>query len=391
MRGMRVLMVALLFLVPLVAQADHAVNINTADKATLMTLTGIGEVKAQAIIDYRATNTFDTTEEIKEVSGIGDATYNNIKDHITVGSSAATSQSTETTSSQSSSTTTSTSSSSASAPVSSYVAPPEPSVYVDAGKDRTVIVAADTEFVARAYNKQQELVSNARFHWNFGDGAAAEGQKVLHHYSYPGKYAVILSVSRDMESISDRIVVTAEPALLGFLVGSDGSVTIENRAGHDLDLSRWTVRAFLRDFVLPENSIVLAGSSMRISPKTMGFFATGEAKLAYPNGAVAFEANQGSAAQPERFPAAAPAPLPKTATYKPPSDRQEDTAEPIADELVVEKATSTMYAAASAASGTSYWWLGALALAGATGASVIAIRRKRSGEWDIIEESGRAV
>ena len=51
------------------AYADHAVNINIADKATLMTLTGIGDVKAQAIIDYRTEHgPFATIENIKNIT-----------------------------------------------------------------------------------------------------------------------------------------------------------------------------------------------------------------------------------------------------------------------------------------------------------------------------------
>ena len=61
------------------------VNINTADIETLQTLTGIGEVKAQAIIDYRNKNgDFKNIEDIKNVSGIGDSVYEKIKDNITV-------------------------------------------------------------------------------------------------------------------------------------------------------------------------------------------------------------------------------------------------------------------------------------------------------------------
>jgi competence protein ComEA len=60
------------------------VNINTATKEELMTLSGVGESKALAIIEYRKTNTFKTIEDIKNVSGIGDAMYEKIKDSITV-------------------------------------------------------------------------------------------------------------------------------------------------------------------------------------------------------------------------------------------------------------------------------------------------------------------
>ncbi|ARQ97862.1 ComEA family DNA-binding protein [Campylobacter lanienae] len=56
-----------------------AININTANKNELMELPGIGEGKANAIIEYRAKNKFKTINEIKNVSGIGDKIYENIK------------------------------------------------------------------------------------------------------------------------------------------------------------------------------------------------------------------------------------------------------------------------------------------------------------------------
>ena len=61
------------------------ININTASLEELMTLNGVGEAKAKAIIEYRNTSGgFKTLEEIKNVSGIGDAAYNKIKDNITI-------------------------------------------------------------------------------------------------------------------------------------------------------------------------------------------------------------------------------------------------------------------------------------------------------------------
>ena len=61
------------------------VNINTADKDTLTRLPGIGQSKAAAIITYREENgLFSSKEDIKNVSGIGDATYANIEDLITI-------------------------------------------------------------------------------------------------------------------------------------------------------------------------------------------------------------------------------------------------------------------------------------------------------------------
>lgn len=61
------------------------VNINTADKSALMTLTGVGESKAQAILDYRTSNgPFKTIEELDNVKGIGPAMIEDLKDQITL-------------------------------------------------------------------------------------------------------------------------------------------------------------------------------------------------------------------------------------------------------------------------------------------------------------------
>ena len=61
------------------------ININSATKEDLMTLSGIGESKADDIINYRNTNGgFKNIEDIKNVKGIGDAVFAKIKDRITI-------------------------------------------------------------------------------------------------------------------------------------------------------------------------------------------------------------------------------------------------------------------------------------------------------------------
>ncbi len=65
--------------------AGSLVNINTADAAQLDTLPGIGSSLAQRIIQYRETNgPFNSIEDLKDVSGIGDKNFENLKDRITV-------------------------------------------------------------------------------------------------------------------------------------------------------------------------------------------------------------------------------------------------------------------------------------------------------------------
>lgn len=63
---------------------DVKVSINNGTLEELMTLPGIGETKALKIIEYRKENKFLKLEDIKNVSGIGDALYEKIKDFITL-------------------------------------------------------------------------------------------------------------------------------------------------------------------------------------------------------------------------------------------------------------------------------------------------------------------
>ena len=61
------------------------VNINIATQTELETLTGIGPSIAAKIIEYRNKNgKFNTKEDVKNVSGVGNEKYNGIKDEITV-------------------------------------------------------------------------------------------------------------------------------------------------------------------------------------------------------------------------------------------------------------------------------------------------------------------
>lgn len=65
-------------------EGNSLININTASADQLMTLPGIGEVTANAIVEYRQTNTFSRIEDIMNVSGIGEAKFNSIRDLICV-------------------------------------------------------------------------------------------------------------------------------------------------------------------------------------------------------------------------------------------------------------------------------------------------------------------
>lgn len=66
-------------------EADSRVNINTATLSELMTLSGIGQTKAERILAYRSEHgSFSSVEEIMNVDGIKEGLYNRIKDNIRV-------------------------------------------------------------------------------------------------------------------------------------------------------------------------------------------------------------------------------------------------------------------------------------------------------------------
>jgi competence protein ComEA len=66
-------------------QSPQKIDINRAEPWLLDALPGIGEVTAQAIVDYRNENgSFRTIEDLLKVSGIGEGTFEKIKDFITV-------------------------------------------------------------------------------------------------------------------------------------------------------------------------------------------------------------------------------------------------------------------------------------------------------------------
>lgn len=67
------------------ANVSYPLNLNTCTAEELMTISGIGEVKASAIIEYRDyLGGYTSVEQIKNIKGIGDKIYEKISPYLTV-------------------------------------------------------------------------------------------------------------------------------------------------------------------------------------------------------------------------------------------------------------------------------------------------------------------
>lgn len=86
MKLLNTLILALVLLLPLAASAASPVNINTADKETLITaISGVGEKKAEAIIEYREQHgPFKSVDEITKIKGIGQGILDKNRENLSV-------------------------------------------------------------------------------------------------------------------------------------------------------------------------------------------------------------------------------------------------------------------------------------------------------------------
>jgi len=89
MDTLKIVILAAMLSLSLSLSAAQAVNINTAGKAELMSVRGIGERRAEAIIAYRDKNgPFKSVEDLESVQGVGPAILRDNRESLTVGETA---------------------------------------------------------------------------------------------------------------------------------------------------------------------------------------------------------------------------------------------------------------------------------------------------------------
>ncbi len=266
-----------LFFLPAFLFAQTAlVNINTASLTELKTLNGIGDVKGQAIIDYRTQNgLFQNIVDIKNVSGIGDVTYNNIKDFIIVGSNN-TSTTTNSTSTTTTTTTNSQISDTTSQPVDTDVhyssvqlsnVIPQPTYKVGAGRARLGTVGTPIEFKGES---NADFTGQTVYKWSFGDGAIGYGHIVSHSYAYAGDYVVVLNAT----SPAGQAVSKADVKIISedFSISNANSerIEIQNNSKYELNLFGRELVSFNQKFVFPEDTLIKSGAKISFASSITG-------------------------------------------------------------------------------------------------------------------------
>ena len=81
---MKKIILSLCMLFFFAVSAMAAVNLNTADQSALESINGIGPAKAQAIIEYRNHEKFETVDDLMKVKGFGKKSMEKIRNEITV-------------------------------------------------------------------------------------------------------------------------------------------------------------------------------------------------------------------------------------------------------------------------------------------------------------------
>lgn len=175
--------------------------------------------------------------------------------------------------------------------------PTEPKIYTNSGGDRTIVSGVTTEFTGKTIGLKKEPIDNARYVWNFGDGATGEGQTVSHTYIYPGVYSLVLDSSSGYYSASDKAVikVISSPIVISNIKSeSPGYLELMNNSKQEVELSGWIIISGNSSFTIPRGTYIGSQSKV-IFPeeitKLSGVIFS-DTKILYPNGSLAYKYNE---------------------------------------------------------------------------------------------------
>lgn len=155
-------------------------------------------------------------------------------------------------------------------------------------EEKIIPAGADVDFNVKAVDKDKKAIFGLDFAWSFGDGGEKFGQKVSHHYTYPGEYTLVASADGYTvggEARMNVLVITPDISILK--VGKDlkeNFIDLKNNTEYDLVLSDFYLNIDNIFYKLPKNFTILKGKTVHVSGEAVGFkLPATKISLNYPN------------------------------------------------------------------------------------------------------------
>lgn len=123
----------------------------------------------------------------------------------------------------------------------------------------------------------KEVLTHGKYIWNFGDGMSREETDAVpftYVYDYPGDYVLSLSYSpnyykTEPDAVDRVIIKVIDEGVSINNVGdaSDPYVALQNKSSYEVAISKWIIKGVTHSFTIPEGTILLPNSTLKLSPR----------------------------------------------------------------------------------------------------------------------------
>lgn len=136
---------------------------------------------------------------------------------------------------------------------------------ISAGRERVGYVGIPIKFSAKNNSSKITNCPSSKYVWTYGDGTKDAGENITHIYKIPGEYNVVLNGYCGSEiAVSRTKVKVLVPEVYLSLISS-GDLEIVNFGKAEINIGEWNIVSSSTGFILPEDTIISASSSLILS------------------------------------------------------------------------------------------------------------------------------
>lgn len=155
-------------------------------------------------------------------------------------------------------------------------------------EEKLIPAGADTEFNVKVVDQDKKMIIGLDFEWSFGDGGESFGQKVSHHYIYPGEYTLVASADGYTVGGEAKMkvkVITPDVSISKVGTSSkENFIDLTNNTDYDLVLSNFYLDLDNKFYKLPKNFTISKMQTVHVSGEAVGFnLPATNVSLNYPN------------------------------------------------------------------------------------------------------------